>query len=61
MLRMRAAIYLAVRDGETKSEAEDRMIERLEKEGVTLVGWDASDIIDIGDMDEEEEPHGNVD
>ena len=38
-LRMEATIYLPLKPGETKTEAEDRMIETLENAGIILTGW----------------------
>ena len=41
-LRMRGDIVLKMRDGETREEAEDRLIDLIDKlrdDGVLLVGW----------------------
>lgn len=59
MLRMRTVILLPLQEGETKSEAEDRMIELLTKEGVTLIAWDESEIIGR-DYVEREDADGDI-
>lgn len=51
MLRMTAAIYLELEDGETQAEAESRMTELLEQQGVLLVAWSESEVIDCDDED----------
>lgn len=38
-LRMEATIYLPLKPGESREDAEDRMIDTLEKAGIILTGW----------------------
>ena len=38
-LRMEAVLRLPMEEGETKEQAEDRLIDLMEKSGVKLVGW----------------------
>ena len=38
-LRMEAVLRLPMEEGETKEQAEDRLIDLMEQSGVKLVGW----------------------
>lgn len=51
-LRMEAALYLPMLDGEDKEDAEDRMICMCERMGITLASWSRSEVIT-----EEEDEH----
>lgn len=48
-----AALMMDMRPGETREDAEDRMIETLEIAGVTLLGW-KNDEVEIEEVNDDE-------
>lgn len=52
-LRFPVTIVFPMLDGETKSQAEDRMIERIDPEGNMAIGWSEPDVTVEEDDDEE--------
>ena len=54
-LRMEAVLRLPMEDRETKEQAEDRLIDLMEKSGVKLVGWMGETTIETLNESEDEE------
>ena len=54
-LRMEAILRLPMEEGETKEQAEDRLIDLMEKSGVKLVGWMGETTIETLEESEDKE------
>jgi hypothetical protein len=52
---MEAVLRLPMEDRETKEQAEDRLIDLMEKSGVKLVGWMGEATIETLEESEDEE------
>ena len=59
MMRIKMTICFPMLDGETNDQAVDRLIERIDPDGITTMSWHDSDIrILEDDLDGEDEVDG---
>ena len=54
-LRMHGTIYLPMKDGETKDDAFDRVLEALDALDVGVSAWDELEVLDGEDGGDEDE------
>lgn len=57
LMRIKMTICFPMLDGETNDQAVDRLIERIDSDGITTMSWYDSDI-QILDVDGEDEVDG---
>ena len=50
-MRIKMTIYFPMLDGETKEQAEDRLIERIDSDENVIVSWSESDVEVYDDED----------
>jgi len=43
-MRIKMTIYFPMLDGETKEQAEDRLIERIDPDGEAIMSWSESEV-----------------
>ena len=50
-MRIKMTICFPMLDGETKEQAEDRLIERIDQDGNAIMSWNESEV-EVHDYDE---------